>query len=103
MNNESNTSSKDYLFELSGYILNCAEMVLSPRGSTRYSVLRFIDVLRRVIDLPEYADCFPKDEYLIQLKKKLSTLPIEGNQLEELNKELQVLLLEYAEEAGKRL
>ncbi len=103
MSVEYKTSSDDYLFELSGYVLNCAEMVLSPRGSTRYSVLRFIDVLRRVIDLPEYADCFKKDEYLTQLKGKLSKLPIEGNQMEELQKELQKLLLEYAEEAGRRL
>jgi hypothetical protein len=37
------------------------------------------------------------------LKDKLSKLPIEGTQMEALQKELQLLLLEYAEEAGKRL
>lgn len=92
----------EYVFELSGYILNCAEMVLSPRGNTRYSVLRYIDVLRRVIDISEYAECIKKDEYLHLLKEKLNKLPIERNQMEELRKELQKLLIEYAEEAGKR-
>jgi len=103
LSSDSKTTSKEYLFELSGYILNCSEMVLSPRGNTRYSVLRFIDVLRRVIDLPEYASCFQSDPFLKQLKEKLGKLPIEGNQMEELRKELQNLLLEYAEEAGKRI
>ena len=96
-------TADEYLFELSGYVLNCAQMVLSPRGGTRYSVLRFMDVLRRVIDLPEYADCIQQDPYLLELKQKLGKLPIERNQMDKLGNELQGLLNEFAMEAGQRI
>ncbi len=103
MSNIQKPTGKEYIFELSGYILNCAEMVLSPRGNTRYSVLRYMDVLRRIIDIPEYADCIEKDPHLKQLKEKLGKLPIEVNQMEELRKGLQKLIIDHAEEATKRI
>jgi hypothetical protein len=96
-------TANEYIFELSGYILNCAEMAVSPRGSPRYSALRFIEVLRKVIDLPEYADCVHGDLYLTELKGKLSKVPTERNQTEEMRGSLQNLLLEYASEASKRI
>lgn len=99
----SKPNANEYIFELCGYILNCAEMVLSPRGSTRYSVLRYMDVLRRVIDISDYVDCVDEDAYLLELKEKLQKLPIEGDQMEKLREALQGLLLEYAEEANKRV
>ena len=96
-------TADEYYFELSGYVLNCAQMVLSPRGGTRYSVLRFLDVLRRVIDLTEFAECINEDPYLIELKEKLVQLPIERDQMDELGEALQELLNEYAVEASQRI
>jgi hypothetical protein len=96
-------TANEYVYELSGYILNCAEMAVSPRGNSRYSALRFMEVLQRVIDLPEYAECIQKDPYLMSLKGKLSMVPMERDQKEEMRKALQDLLIEYAGEASKRI
>jgi hypothetical protein len=96
-------TANEYVFELSGYILNCAEMAVSPRGNPRYCALRFMEVLQKVIDLPEYAECVQKDPYLMVLKGKLSKVPMERDQMEEMRKVLQDLLIEYAGEASKRV
>lgn len=99
----SKPTADEYLFELSGYIVNCAQMVLSPRGGTRYSVMRFLDVLKRVIDFSEYAECIQQDPYLLELKEKLDKLPIERNEMDELGDALQELLNEFAIEASQRI
>ena len=96
-------TADEYVFELSGYIINCAQMVLSPRGGTRYSVMRFLDVLRRVIDISEYADCIQQDPYLLELKEKIEKLPIETNEMDKLGEELQALLNEFATEINQRI
>jgi hypothetical protein len=96
-------TAEDIVFELSGYVLNCAEMALSPRGSPRYSALRFIQVFNRIANLFEQVECIKKDDFLQGIQEKLSKVPIERDKTEETRKGIQALLVEYAVEANNRI
>jgi hypothetical protein len=101
-NDEENMAGEEYVFELAGYLMTCAEMALSPRGSPRYSALRFIEVVRRLIDLPKFVSCLKEDQFLFKIKKQLESLKIEQNDMEQLRSQLQAILVEFAEEGGRR-
>jgi hypothetical protein len=96
-------SAEEVIFELSGYVLNCAEMALSPRGSPRYSALRFIQIFNRIANLYESVEGIKKDDFLEELQEKLRKVPIERDKTEETRKGIQALLIEYAVEANKRI
>ena len=95
--------AEETIFELSGYILNCAEMVISPRGSPRYSALRFMAVFRRISELHKYIECLDKDPFLLELAEKLNKVPIESNNTDATRNGIQDLPLEFAVEANKRI
>jgi hypothetical protein len=96
-------SAEEYIFELAGFILNCAEMALSPRGSHRYSALRFLSILRQLIELPEYVECLEEDAFLKTVLDDLDEMPIERDDLEATRGSIQELLLRFAEEANERI
>jgi hypothetical protein len=99
---ESITAFRGYVFEFVGYLLTCAEMSLSSRGSPRYSALRFIEAARRLIDLPKSATHFGEDLFLSDIRKRLDCLKIEQDEVKQLHDQLKDLLLEFADEAAKR-
>jgi len=99
---QSSITAEEYLFEFTGYLVTCAEMALSPRGSPRYSALRFVEATRRLIDLPSFVHCLNKDPFLLEIRKKLDQLKIEQNEMDQLRNQLKTLLLEFAEEASRR-
>lgn len=96
-------SGQEHIFEFAGYVLNCAEMSISLRGSPRYSALRFLEVFRRIVDLYEHFDCIEPDSFLVELKEKLRDIPIERNNVEATRAGIQDLLILVADEAAKRV
>jgi hypothetical protein len=96
-------TSKEYIFELAAYLVTCAEMSLSPRGSRRYSAMHFTRVLRKIIDLPEYVKDLEKDPFLLKIKDELDQLKTGIEYQEEFQHQLQKILIEFAEEAERRL
>jgi len=96
-------TGEQYLFELAGYLVTCAEMALSPRGSPRYSALRFVEVVKRLVDLPRYVHSLKEDPFLTQISKKFQNLKIEQDQTEQLRTQLQEILLDFADEGARRI
>ena len=100
---ESHQTPEEDLFELGGYILNCAEMALSPRGGARYSALRFMEVYRRILDLTDRLDCIDHDQFLKEMKQKLGGIPIERDNPEQTRDGIMNVLLDFAEESARRI
>jgi hypothetical protein len=96
-------TADEYFFELAGFILNCAEMALSPRGNPRYSALRFLSILRQLIELPEYIECLEEDAFLRSVLVELDEIPIERDDFEATRRSIQEILLRFAEEASRRM
>jgi hypothetical protein len=96
-------TAEEYVFELAGFILNCAEMALSPRGNPRYSALRFLSILRQLIELPEYVECLEEDAFLRSVLIELDEMPIERDDLEATRRSIQEILLRFTEEASRRM
>jgi len=96
-------TAEEHVFELAGFILNCAEMALSPRGNPRYSALRFLSILRQLIELPEYIECLEEDAFLRSVLDELDEMPIERDDLEATRRSIQEILLRFAEEANRRM
>jgi hypothetical protein len=96
-------TAEEYVFELAGFILNCAEMALSPRGNPRYSALRFLSILRQLIELPEYVESLEEDAFLRSVLVELDEMPIERDDLEATRRSIQEILLRFAEEASRRM
>jgi len=96
-------TAEEYVFELAGFILNCAEMALSPRGNPRYSALRFLSILRQLIELPQYVECLKEDAFLRSVLDELDEMPIERDDLEATRRSIQEILLRFAEEASRRI
>ncbi len=97
------SNAEEYIFELAAYLVTCAEMSLSPRGTRRYSAMHFIRVLRRIIDLPDFVKCLEKDLFLQKIKAELDQLKTGIGQQEEFQRQLQKVLIEFAEEAERRI
>jgi hypothetical protein len=101
MKNDGNVvdvTGNGYLFELAGYVATCATMALSGEreGSPRYSANRFIEVLRRLIALPRYAEGLKEDPFLERIGNKIENLKLE-------HVELRGIMMEFADEASNRL
>jgi hypothetical protein len=96
-------TAEEYVFQLAGFTLNCAEMALSPRGNPRYSALRFLSILRQLIEMPEYVECLKEDAFLNTVLDDLDDMPIERDDLEAIRGSIQELLLRFAEEASERM
>jgi len=96
-------TAEEHVFELAGFILNCAEMALSPRGNPRYSALRFLSILRQLIELPEYVESLKEDAFLRLVLDELDEMPIERDDLEATRRSIQEILLRFAEEASRRI
>jgi hypothetical protein len=112
MNNheiKTDTSGKEYIFEIIGYILTSAEMVTSGRGPSFYSALRFIEVAERLINIYKYVDCLEEDPYLIKINEKLNKIKLniralggEGKR-EDFENNLKKLLIDVATEKLRRI
>lgn len=102
-NSRVNITNEEHIFQFAGYLITCAEMALSPRGSPRYSALRFIEVYRRLTDLHKSVDCIAEDKFLINIKERIDQLNRDPNQMEDFRSQLHEILLEFADEATQRL
>jgi hypothetical protein len=102
LNDEKVTCIEEYIFQLSGYILTCAEEALSDRGDLRHAILRFLEILKRVIEMSQYEE-ISEDKFLLDLKVKIATLPRDKNQMDAMLDEVEKLLVDFAEESLNRL
>lgn len=99
-------SGEDYLFELIGYLLTSAEMVVEGRGPPIYSALRFLEVAHRLIDLPKYLDCLDEDAYLVELKRGIDKIKLaraRDKGVDILRDGIKEILLDIASEALRRV
>lgn len=100
---ETQQTPEETLFELCGYILNCAEMTLSPRGGARYSALRFMEVYSRILGFINRLDCISEDTFLNNMNQKLGAISIEIDNIEQTREDIMKILLDFADESVRRM
>ena len=96
-------TAENHIFELSGWLLSCADEAASVGRPCRHSTLRFIETVRKMANLHSYIEGMETDPFLLEILKDLENLHIEGHQMELLSGEIQGLLMKFANEALNRV